>query len=231
MLMLRDLDFQASDAEYVRAIELDPNYATGHQWYGELLSAMGRHDEAVEHAKQAERLDPTMIIRWGLARALLHAGRYPEAIERARPEAEGGGSYARSAKSFEFDSYVLMDEYDLLVELDGRWLDEILPVAWRDSVSSLAAQDDAAVRSFLARTVDGRISADDSRPGIGLLGHSAVYWVRVDPEVALDRLERIANAEDRAWARTEWFWMLQHSALDDLRDHPRYLEMDARIRR
>ena len=32
---------------YRRAIELNPSYATAHQWYGEMLTGMGRHEEAM----------------------------------------------------------------------------------------------------------------------------------------------------------------------------------------
>ncbi|HEX6881206.1 MAG TPA: winged helix-turn-helix domain-containing protein, partial [Terriglobales bacterium] len=42
-----DHDWQSAEREYHRAIELDPNYATAHQWYGELLGFQGRFDEAI----------------------------------------------------------------------------------------------------------------------------------------------------------------------------------------
>src|SRR3989441_10506476 len=34
-----------AEKEFRRAIELNPRYATTHQWYAELLSQLGRHDE------------------------------------------------------------------------------------------------------------------------------------------------------------------------------------------
>src|SRR5205807_6856991 len=39
-----DYDFAGSEREFKRAIELNPNYATAHQWYGEMLLNAGRLD-------------------------------------------------------------------------------------------------------------------------------------------------------------------------------------------
>ncbi|CAN5757350.1 hypothetical protein BH20ACI3_BH20ACI3_24720 [soil metagenome] len=47
-----------SDREYQRAIELNPNYATAHQWYGGGLGATGRFDQAIAEGRRAVELDP-----------------------------------------------------------------------------------------------------------------------------------------------------------------------------
>ena len=39
-------DWDAAEREFKRAIELNPNYATSHQWYSQYLWEMGRFDEA-----------------------------------------------------------------------------------------------------------------------------------------------------------------------------------------
>jgi TolB-like protein/DNA-binding winged helix-turn-helix (wHTH) protein len=41
-----DYDWQSAEKEYRRAIQLDPQYATAHQWYAECLSFQGRFPEA-----------------------------------------------------------------------------------------------------------------------------------------------------------------------------------------
>lgn len=53
-VMMRDLDFRTAEEGFGRALELDPEYATAHQWLAELLSATGRHDEAVREVRIAE---------------------------------------------------------------------------------------------------------------------------------------------------------------------------------
>jgi eukaryotic-like serine/threonine-protein kinase len=55
-------DWPAADAAYKRAISLNPNYATAHQWYALYLMYMGRFDEAIEQNDQALKLDPLSVI-------------------------------------------------------------------------------------------------------------------------------------------------------------------------
>jgi tetratricopeptide (TPR) repeat protein len=57
-----DHDWDAAEREYRRAIELNPEYAIAHHWYGGFLSAMGRHQEALQQAEIARTLDPLSLI-------------------------------------------------------------------------------------------------------------------------------------------------------------------------
>ncbi len=76
-------DFPAAEREYRRALERNPNYATGRQWYAEFLSAMGRHDEAIEESRRALAIDPLSLIINTVDAKILHmAGRDEEAIRR-----------------------------------------------------------------------------------------------------------------------------------------------------
>ncbi|MBZ5516493.1 MAG: protein kinase [Acidobacteriia bacterium] len=82
-----DWDWTACEKEFKRAIELNPNYATAHQWYAEYLSLARRHAEAIAEAQRAQQLDPlSPIIRVGLATfgGYLYARRYDEAIRQLR---------------------------------------------------------------------------------------------------------------------------------------------------
>ena len=45
-------------AGFLRAIELEPNDVTAHQWYAEMLSVQGRLPEALEQLALAEKIDP-----------------------------------------------------------------------------------------------------------------------------------------------------------------------------
>jgi len=53
-----DWNWRAAEASFTRAIDLNPGYATAHQWYGGYLSAMGRVEEAHREAERAKELDP-----------------------------------------------------------------------------------------------------------------------------------------------------------------------------
>ena len=78
-----DYDFPIAEKEYRRALELNPNYATAHQWLAEYLSTMKRFDEAVAEIKRALELDPlSLIINRIYADILVDARRFDEAIEQ-----------------------------------------------------------------------------------------------------------------------------------------------------
>jgi DNA-binding winged helix-turn-helix (wHTH) protein/tetratricopeptide (TPR) repeat protein len=75
-------DFPGAEREFRRALELDPNYATAHQWYAEFLSLMGRHEEAIREIQRAEQLEPFSAVMYHQAGQILqNARRYDEAIK------------------------------------------------------------------------------------------------------------------------------------------------------
>jgi TolB-like protein/DNA-binding winged helix-turn-helix (wHTH) protein/Tfp pilus assembly protein PilF len=80
-----DWNWRESEQEFRRAIELNPNYATAHQWFAYWLMAQGRTDESIEENSRARKADPlSIIIRTDAADLLCSAGRFDEAIEKAR---------------------------------------------------------------------------------------------------------------------------------------------------
>jgi TolB-like protein len=82
---LYDWDFPKADRDFRRAIDLSPSASQTHQWYGIYLSAMGRHEEAIEHTVRAEELDPLSLrVAAGKAELLYHARDYEGAIEQCQ---------------------------------------------------------------------------------------------------------------------------------------------------
>lgn len=76
-------DWDDAEAEFRRAIELDPGYSTGHQWYANYLNAMGRFDEAVQEMRTAQDLDPlSRIANAALGWVLYYAGENQRAIDQ-----------------------------------------------------------------------------------------------------------------------------------------------------
>lgn len=59
---LLDWDRVGAEKEFQRAIELNPNYPTVHQWYSRYLRGIGRMDEAFREIKRAETLDPLSLV-------------------------------------------------------------------------------------------------------------------------------------------------------------------------
>jgi tetratricopeptide (TPR) repeat protein len=75
-------DANGAEAEYRRGIALAPGYATGHQWFGELLAgAFGRFDEALPEMDRARQLDPlSPVVRGTYIFNLGQSGRFDEAL-------------------------------------------------------------------------------------------------------------------------------------------------------
>jgi TolB-like protein/tetratricopeptide (TPR) repeat protein len=89
VLCVYDFDFSQGTREFERAIELNPNYATAHQWYGFSLLCLGRFNEAIAELKRAIELDPlSLVINTDLGNAYIYARRYDEAIEQLRKTLE-----------------------------------------------------------------------------------------------------------------------------------------------
>ena len=78
-----DYDFPTAEREFRRAIELNPNYASAHQWLAEHLAAMKRNDEALDEIRRALELDPFSVIMNRIYADILVDGRkYDEAIRQ-----------------------------------------------------------------------------------------------------------------------------------------------------
>ncbi|HEX8747436.1 MAG TPA: protein kinase, partial [Pyrinomonadaceae bacterium] len=87
--MFFEWDWAGAEGEFKRAIELNPNYATAYQWYGRLLSALGRHNESIVNLQMAQALDPlSLSINTGVGVSYYMAGRYEDAIEQYRKALE-----------------------------------------------------------------------------------------------------------------------------------------------
>jgi serine/threonine-protein kinase len=79
-----DWDWKSAGAEFKRAIELKPNYATAHYWYATVhLAALGKLDEAISEMTEAKELDPlSLIINTNLGWIYYFARRYDDAVKQ-----------------------------------------------------------------------------------------------------------------------------------------------------
>jgi DNA-binding winged helix-turn-helix (wHTH) protein/TolB-like protein/Tfp pilus assembly protein PilF len=77
-----DWNFESAEKAFLRTIELKPNYSVAHQWYGNLLTARGRWDEALLSFRRAQDLDPlSPVITAVPAWTYYYARQYDKAIE------------------------------------------------------------------------------------------------------------------------------------------------------
>ena len=68
-------EWESAETAFELAIDMNPGYATAHQWFGNFMRHTGRAADGVAHAERAVDLDPVSpIVHVELARALANAG-------------------------------------------------------------------------------------------------------------------------------------------------------------
>ncbi len=78
-----DWDWTGAESEFLRAVELNPNYGTAHYFYSLYLCVMGRFDEGVAESSRALELDPIDLAINSIVGCTLYWGRrYDAAIEQ-----------------------------------------------------------------------------------------------------------------------------------------------------
>jgi DNA-binding winged helix-turn-helix (wHTH) protein/tetratricopeptide (TPR) repeat protein len=81
--MAQGWNWPGAERESLRAIALNPNSASAHNYYAEYLSAMSRHDEAIATIKRAQELEPlSLIMACAVGWNLFRAQRNQEAVKQ-----------------------------------------------------------------------------------------------------------------------------------------------------
>ena len=90
-------DWRGAAKSFQRALALNPQYATAHEWYALYLAVSGRFDEAVAEAKRAQELDPLSMIINSVAGVVFYmARRYDEGIDQLNKAIEMDPGFALS---------------------------------------------------------------------------------------------------------------------------------------
>ena len=117
---MNEWDWPSAEREFKRAIELNPNEATAHLWYGFYLEAMGRQQENLAERKRAYELDPSNLTEnAALGEALFRAGRLAEAVAALKRAIELNPDFAISHE-YLGKVYVEMGLFDQALEQFGK---------------------------------------------------------------------------------------------------------------
>ena len=96
MKMAHEWDFAGGEAEFKRALELDPNDSHAHQRYADNLGLLGgREQEALAEIKRAHQLDPpSLAISVDVGNVYTYARRFDEAIVVCQKVAKENPTFA-----------------------------------------------------------------------------------------------------------------------------------------
>ena len=223
MLLLFDFKFAPSEQEFRRAIELNPNYATAHHWFGNsLLVTLGRFDEAIKEGQRAVELDPlSLIINADLGSTFMIARRYDDAIAQLRKTLALDGNFAYAHWNLGEALYLKGDVNGAIAEYEkARSLDddpEILALLGR-AYAETGRRGEAL--ELLARLQE-KGKAEYVRNYL----YTILYIGLGDRSTAIDYLEKAregAETPDTGWIKVD-------PLFDPLRGEPRFRELVARL--
>jgi eukaryotic-like serine/threonine-protein kinase len=93
--LLYDWDWAGSEAEFKRALQLNPGYANAHHWYAHLLLASGRQEEALAESRRALDLDQlSPILQVHLGWHYIYTREYDRALDQLRKALELDPNYS-----------------------------------------------------------------------------------------------------------------------------------------
>ncbi|HWC65108.1 MAG TPA: tetratricopeptide repeat protein, partial [Thermoanaerobaculia bacterium] len=221
---LHEWDWPAAEASFRESLRLNPSYATAHRWYGQFLSGLGRHEEALEEVRRALDLDPlSLIIHTAVGDALFFARRFRESIEYYRksiemdPEFQAGHSDIARALEFSGDIEEAIREYETAIRLGGSTASD----ASVGRATALAVAGNRAEALAVLEELQRRRAERFTSPW----GLASIYARLEEDEEALSWLERAFEERD-----PPLIWLKVHPRFDRLRAHPRFVALLAKMR-
>jgi TolB-like protein/Tfp pilus assembly protein PilF len=217
-----DWDWTGAEKEYKRAIELNPNYATAHYHYSYLLAELGRFEEAIREATEALSRDPmSALLNAGLAFVLLHARKLDQCIEQALTAAEVdpnmtlcywtlGTAYEQQGKYRE-----AIEAYEKCIALGGA-------VGFsRAFIVFVHGKSGERARAWKELRELQELSKTRYIPFVAFV---IAYVGLMEKGLAIEALERACDNRE-----TNLILIKVWPHFDDLRDDPRFQEIERRI--
>jgi DNA-binding winged helix-turn-helix (wHTH) protein/TolB-like protein/Tfp pilus assembly protein PilF len=218
-----DWDWTAAEAEYKRALALDPYNANAHLYYAHVLSSRGQHADALAQIARARELDPTNLrINAVEGLLLLHAGQTDEALERLRKTIELAPDY-RLAHSFLARALIEKGLYDEAIA-ESQKARDFAPLASEPIVFGSFALAKAGRTAEARSWLDTLLKLSDQRY-IPPYNIALAYLGLGDREKALDYLEKAFASKDvrMVFLNVEPKWKY-------LRSEPRFADLVKRMK-
>jgi len=217
-----DFDMTAAEAGFKRAMELKPNYAVAHQFYGGFLVQTGRTEEGLAELRKAIDLEPySAAINWHYGHMLLLARRYDEAIEQQQKTLQIQPNY-QLAKSSLASAYMYAGRFNDAAALIQKQTEQ-------DSENQGGSLTLARVKILSGDPKEGekilaRVLQEREGRKINLYAVAGVYATLGDKDKAIEWLNR--GYDQRVF---QMFFLRVDPAFDGLHDDPRFQELLRRI--
>ncbi len=216
--MAFDWDWAAAGREHQCALELNPNYATAHQWYAEYLAAMERQGEALTEIRRAGEIDPLSLI---VATAEGYIGYYRRdfdaTIKHSEKTLEMDPNFA-PAHSFLAWGYLQKGKFAEAISALQR------AVSLSDSNSRMVGELGHAYavsgQKAKAREIVGQLEMKSQRQYVSPYEIALLYAGLDEKEQALVWLRKAF--EDRAW---QLMYLRVEPKLDPVRADPRFIDL------
>jgi tetratricopeptide (TPR) repeat protein len=217
-----DWDWSASERQFRRAIELNPNYATAHQWYAELLVYEGRFDEAIAEIKRAQELDPlSLIINTVMGRIYWQTRQYDQGIEQLRKTIEMDPNFAPAHRHL-----------GVVYELKGMYPEAIAEIQravtlsgnGREYIAILGqAYAVAGKRAEALKIIEG-LKEESKRHYVPAYGIAVTYARLGEKDLAFEWFEKAYEEHDYGLVS-----MKIQPTLDSLHSDPRFADLVRRL--
>jgi serine/threonine-protein kinase len=214
-------DWAAAEREATTALRLNPQLPVAHVHYALYLMTVGRVQEALEHGRTAQQMDPlSLLTNMTICWALHFSGRAEDAIREARRALELAPAFHEAGNllmtlyerldKFEDAAQVASDQPIYGVRLDGNALLE-------------AYQAGGAAAYYRKRIsfLDAKVA--EAPPSIHY-GYAAIYARLGDVERAIDHLEQLVDAR-----ASNAVFIGFDPCLTPLRHEPRYQRLLSRL--
>ena len=220
--LVYERDFAASEREFRRAIELNPHYATAHQWFGLYWIAVGNTDEALKSVQRAREEDPLSLpINISLAEVYYFARQFDKAVDQATRaiELDNNSALAHYNRGRALEQQQKFA--DALANFQQAKIDSPVNAAPLVPLAHLAAiQGDARTARATLQELR-QLNGPQYIPGIYM---AVIYLGLGDKDKAFDWLNRADNE------RCDYLVFLERDPMaDPLRSDPRFDRLVKRI--
>jgi serine/threonine-protein kinase len=222
-----DWDFAGAEKDFKRAIELNPNFASAHQWYSDLLERLGRYDEALFEIKRAYELDPfSRAVNLNLGLRYWTLRRNDEAMAQFKKLIETEPTYPLPYSFLAF-MYAEKGMYEESIELRCKG-EVLLNIETEESCKRKTTEFRQALKTggaagFWRKTLEYNLKYYER--GIGsAVAVAADYATLGEKERAFEWLEKAFAEHDN-----DITYLKINTAFDNVKSDPRFQDLLRRI--